>query len=132
MTDHLSPLLRPDSDIAKSYVSASTKTTCLMNGSLAPFFKSELVTSMKHQSFGIAVDGSNYTGLEKMHPMTVRIFMWLLGVVVRRYIDFLILLIPTPLVSVLFAAASLLFFHFVISFIIGLYEAIIVLMGQRT
>ena len=28
--------------------------------------------------------------------------MWLLGVVVRRYIDFLILLIPTPLVSVLF------------------------------
>ena len=32
------------------------------------------------------------------------------GVVVRRYIDFLILLISTPLVSVLFAAASLLFF----------------------
>ena len=28
--------------------------------------------------------------------------MCLLGVVVRRYIDFLILLIPTPLVSVLF------------------------------
>ena len=30
------------------------------------------------------------------------IWVWLLGVVVRRYIDFLILLIPTPLVSVLF------------------------------
>ena len=28
------------------------------------------------------------------------IWVWLLGVVVRRYIDFLILLIPTPLVSV--------------------------------
>ena len=41
------------------------------------------------------------------------LWMWLLGVVVRRYIDFLILLIPTPLVSVLFAAASLLFVHFV-------------------
>ena len=27
---------------------------------------------------------------------------WLLGVVVRRYRDFIILLIPTPLVSVLF------------------------------
>ena len=41
------------------------------------------------------------------------LWVWLLGVVVRRYIpyiDFLILLIPTPLVSVLFAAASLLFF----------------------
>ena len=36
--------------------------------------------------------------------------MLLVGVVVRRYIDFFILLIPTPLVSVLFAAASL-FFH---------------------
>ena len=30
------------------------------------------------------------------------IWVWLLGVVVRRYIDFLILLIATPLVSVLF------------------------------
>ena len=39
--------------------------------------------------------------------------VWLLGVVLRRYIDFLILLIPTPLVSVLFlAAASLLFCSF--------------------
>ena len=39
------------------------------------------------------------------------LWVWLLGVVVRRCIDFLILLIPTPLVSVLFAAASLLFVH---------------------
>ena len=31
------------------------------------------------------------------------LWVWLLGVVVRRYIDFLILLIPTPLVSVLFS-----------------------------
>ena len=30
------------------------------------------------------------------------LWVWLLGVVVRRYIDFLILLIPTPLVSLLF------------------------------
>ena len=45
------------------------------------------------------------------------LWVWLLGVVVRRYIDFLILLIPTPLVSVLFAAASLLFVHFIITFV---------------
>ena len=32
-----------------------------------------------------------------------------MGVVVRRYIHFIILLIPAPLVSVLFADASLLF-----------------------
>ena len=37
------------------------------------------------------------------------LWLWLLGVVVRRYIDFLILLIPTPLFF--FTAASLLFVH---------------------
>ena len=30
------------------------------------------------------------------------LWVWLLGVGLRRYIDFLMLLIPTPLVSVLF------------------------------
>ena len=33
------------------------------------------------------------------------LWVWLLGVVVRSYIDFLILLIPTPLVSVLFCSS---------------------------
>ena len=33
------------------------------------------------------------------------LWVWLLGVVVRRYIVFLILLIPTPLVSVLFCSS---------------------------
>ena len=49
------------------------------------------------------------------------LWVWLLGVVLRRYIDFLILLIlliPTPLVSVLFAAASLLFCSFLIMFFV--------------
>ena len=46
------------------------------------------------------------------------IWVWLLGVVLRRYIDFLILLIPTPLVSVLFAAASLLFCLFFLMFFV--------------
>ena len=44
--------------------------------------------------------------------------MWPLGVVLRRYIDFLILLIPTPIVSVLFAAASLLFCSFLKMFFV--------------
>ena len=33
------------------------------------------------------------------------LWLWLLGVVVGRCIDFLILLIPTPLVSVLFCSS---------------------------
>ena len=41
------------------------------------------------------------------------LWVWLLGVVVRRYIDFLIhvLLIPTPLVSVLFCSSIPTFVH---------------------
>ena len=37
------------------------------------------------------------------------LWVWLVGVVVRRHIDFLILLIPTPLVSVLFCSSYFLF-----------------------
>ena len=40
------------------------------------------------------------------------LWVWLLGVVLRRYIDFLILLIPTPLLSVLFCSSIPTFFHF--------------------
>ena len=42
------------------------------------------------------------------------LWVWLLGVVVRRYIDFLILLIPTPLVSVLFYSSIPMFFVFLL------------------
>ena len=45
-----------------------------------------------------------------------KLWVWLLGVVLRRYIDFLILLIPTPLVSVFFCRASLLFCSFFLIF----------------
>ena len=39
------------------------------------------------------------------------LWVWLMGVAVRRYIDFLILHIPTPLVSVLFCSSIPPFFH---------------------
>ena len=48
------------------------------------------------------------------------LWVWLLGVVLRRYIDFLILLIPTPLVSVLFCSSIPTFlFIFLFIYIIG-------------
>ena len=40
-----------------------------------------------------------------------KLWVWLLGVVLRRYIDFLILLIPTPLVSALFCSSIPTFVH---------------------
>ena len=45
------------------------------------------------------------------------LWVWLLGVVVRRFIDFLILLIPTPLVSVLFYSSIPTFFSFLKCFL---------------
>ena len=92
VTDHLSPLLTnifPDSTIhvAQGYASARTKTTCVLNGSLAPHFKSGLVTAMSWEPFSIIVDGSNDTGLEKMNSMTVRLFDTDLGIVTTQLLD---------------------------------------------
>ncbi|KAL5019174.1 hypothetical protein ScPMuIL_004896 [Solemya velum] len=75
--DHLSPLFEeifPDRDIAKAYSSARTKTTCMLNLAVAQFFQSALVEMMKAQLYALATDGSNDTGLEKMNPLTVRIY----------------------------------------------------------
>ena len=45
------------------------------------------------------------------------LWVWLLGVVVRMYIDFVILLIPTPLVSVLFNSSIPTFCSFFMFFV---------------
>ena len=50
------------------------------------------------------------------------LWVWLLGVVVRRYIDFLILLIPTPLVPVVFCSSIPTFCSF---FLFNLYIAML-------
>ena len=46
------------------------------------------------------------------------LWVWLLGVVVRRYIDFIILLIPTPLVSVFFCSSIPTFCSFFMFFVL--------------
>ena len=77
VADYLGPLFKDiftDSEIAKSYASGSTKTTCVINRSLAPHFKSALVEMMKTGPFSIAIDGSNDSGLEKMNPLAVRFY----------------------------------------------------------
>ena len=89
-TDQLSPLLHdifPDSEIAQGYTSASTKTTCIISGSLAPFFKKSLIESMKSRPFLIAINGSNDTGIEKMNLITVRYFDEDEGRVQTRFFD---------------------------------------------
>uniref|UniRef100_A0A1X7VIW8 HAT C-terminal dimerisation domain-containing protein n=1 Tax=Amphimedon queenslandica TaxID=400682 RepID=A0A1X7VIW8_AMPQE len=74
IADLLSPLfytVLPDSEIVKSYSSARAKTTCIVNGSVAPSVQAVLVDNMK---FAIAIDSSNDNGVEKMNSLTVRFF----------------------------------------------------------
>ena len=50
ISDHMKPLFKdifPDSQIAKAYSCAHTKTTCILNGALAKHFQSSLVEYMK-------------------------------------------------------------------------------------
>ena len=75
--DHLSPLFRdifPDSKIAQGFSAARTKTTCILNRALRPHFEASLISQMKQEPFTLAIDGSNDNGLQKMNPLTVRIF----------------------------------------------------------
>ena len=60
--------------------------------------------------------GEQEAGVASGNGWNLRV--WLLGVVVRRYIDFLILLIPTPLVSVLFYSSIPTFCSFFKMFLI--------------
>ena len=58
---HLSPLFRdifPDSDVAKGFSSARTKTICILNKALRPHFEHLLVAQMKDEPFSLVVDGS--------------------------------------------------------------------------
>lgn len=64
----------PDSEIAKAYSCARTKTTCILNGALAESLQQSLVDQMKKEPFSLATDGSNDSGLQKMNPLTVRYF----------------------------------------------------------
>ena len=66
-------ILFPDSDIAKSYASRRTKTTCIINGAFAPSYQQALVERMRVKPFSIAIDGSSDNGLEKLNLLTVRV-----------------------------------------------------------
>ncbi|XP_067294047.1 protein FAM200A-like [Pseudorasbora parva] len=78
LTDHLGPLLKEcfkDSKTAQEYKCARTKSSCIVNEALAPHFMSELVIQMREGPYTLITDGSNDTGVEKMNPLTVRMFM---------------------------------------------------------
>ena len=78
LSDELTPLFRDihqDSDITKWYASRQTKTACLINEAITPFYRHKLVTAMKTTPFSQAIDGSSDTGIEKMNPLIIRIYI---------------------------------------------------------
>ena len=90
VADELTPLFRDifsDSEIAKSFSSRRMKTACIINGAIAPMYQQLLVESMRNGPFSIAVDGSNDSGIEKMNPLTVKIFDTNRGVVSTQFLD---------------------------------------------
>ena len=89
LADHLSPIIRDlfDGDVAKGYACARTKTTAILNNAVAPAFKAELVSAMLDGSFSILIDGSNDAGLQKMNPITVKIFDASRGKVESQFFD---------------------------------------------
>ena len=77
LADELTPLFQgifSNSKIAKNYSSSRTKTACIINGTVAPFFQQNLVEHIKKNPFSIAIDGCSDNDFEKMNPLTVRIF----------------------------------------------------------
>ena len=76
-----------DSKIAKNYSSRRRKTACIINGAVAPFFQQTLVKHIKKNPFSIAIDGSSDNDIEKMNPLTIRIFKIACGNVRTQFLD---------------------------------------------
>ena len=90
VADELTPFFRdvfPDSKIAQNFASRHTKTACILNGAVAPFFQRSLVERMQTNPFALAIDGSNDSSTEKMNPLTVRLFDHRCGVVRTQFLD---------------------------------------------
>ena len=75
--DHMGPLFKaifPDSKIASSYAPGQTKTPAMINVSIGPDCHKYLVDHCKSHPSSLGIDGSNDTGINKMNPVTIRIF----------------------------------------------------------
>ena len=76
VSDHLSPLFKdifPDSQIAKAYSCARTKSACIINGTLAKELQKSLIEVMKSSPFSLTTDESIDSDLNEMDPLTQNI-----------------------------------------------------------
>lgn len=90
LADELTPLFRdifPDSKIAQNFSSKRTKSACIINGAVAPFYQQSLVQCMQTSPYALSIDGSSDNGIQKMNPLTVRFFDTNSGVVCSQFLD---------------------------------------------
>ena len=75
--DHLGPLFKtifPDSKIAKLYACGRTKTGAIINKAMGPHCHAYLVEHCTTHPFSLGIDGSSDTDVNKMNPVTMRVF----------------------------------------------------------
>lgn len=59
----------------------------MLNLAVAPMLVETLTEQMKIHPYSLSIDGSNDTGLEKMNPVTVRIYDINQNCIVTRFLD---------------------------------------------
>ena len=78
LADHftcLTPVMFPNSQIAKSYRSAHTKTICIVTGALHPHFSKPIILLCQSEPFSILCDEGN-DNKDKNFAILVRIMEW--------------------------------------------------------
>ena len=75
--NHLGPLFKSiftDSKIASSYACTKTKTFTILNEVFAPHCLDYIVQHCKTHPYSVGHDCSNDTGIQKMNPVSIRVF----------------------------------------------------------
>ena len=89
LSDHMTQYIRQEfkgSKAAQSFSCGRTKTAAIIN-CIGNYLQEELIGDMKTNPFSLMVDGSNDAGLEKMFPISVRIFDINFGKVMTKFFD---------------------------------------------
>ena len=89
ISDHLCPLIRNEfkgSEVAQSFSCSRTKTAAIVN-CLGENFFSELKSDMQNMPYSLMLDSSNDNGIQKMFPITVRIFDETFSRIMTKFLD---------------------------------------------
>ena len=76
---HLFKTLFYDSDFAKKFASARTKSKSIITGALGPYAQKILLSELGTQPFSVSVDASNHNQLKLFH-LVIRFFNAIVGV----------------------------------------------------